>query len=187
MPYTELHPYGIRPIEHTTIHAGGRDPNYIRSMFPGVAIVVHHTAGTDSRAYGENNPRNVSYHLLIGRYAGKIEVHQYGSLLRLAAFHAGFGVLWDPSQNLNGWSIGIEVEGPPFDALLLNRAAYLTACVMDYCRRQNLEAFPIAHKHVDPNKQDPSFSWVGFIRMVGRYLYPRTMPTFDPHPIDGFA
>lgn len=133
-------------------------------------IVLHATAGTNSLNWlsttsPDNNP--VSIHRLIAKD---------GTIYKIVsdehvAYHAGpavVGRLPTTSQNINNWSLGIELENlndghDPYPDRQLD------ACVLQVAEWIGMYGFiPIvAHTWIQSNKRDPAgFDWPEFYRRL---------------------
>jgi N-acetyl-anhydromuramyl-L-alanine amidase AmpD len=142
-------------------------------------LIIHATDGKDSRetlVYGDG--RGVGAHYLIGRYDGLPEIVIYKLAPESACVNgAGFGKLGSYDGNINDIALQVEIEGPPFDALLLSQAALLCAEIIG--RRytmmgEQLEEF--THKVLDKRKDDPTFDVIGFKTAMWSYIEERQRP-----------
>ncbi len=132
-------------------------------------LVIHHTAGTDSRAYLANNPLKSSSTYVVGNYPDcGLRVYKYMSETSAAPYTQGFGSIstLDTGEEINRASISIETEGPPFDPQVVDATATLAASILRYWAKQGRELLLIGHKHIDARKQDPAFSWQEFCKRV---------------------
>ena len=132
-------------------------------------LVMHHTAGTDSRDYLHQNDRGVSCHYLVGQYDDvgiNPRVHKYAgeaSQITHTQFFSTIGVI----QNPNPWAISIEMEGPPIDSNVQDEAATLAASIMRYWRGRGIDLLLLGHKHIDrQGKVDPALDWGAFCKTV---------------------
>jgi N-acetyl-anhydromuramyl-L-alanine amidase AmpD len=148
-----------------------------------LVLMLHHTAGTDSRSYGADNPRGVSYTYLTGAYpdTGNVpRVYKYFSETNAAPQAQGGGKLGGLPYNLNTHSITIEVEGlggaVPFRADVLDCAAKLAASIIkDWHDRVGRNLVLLGHDHTDlwtrPGRHsDPHFDWSRFAQQVYAFV-----------------
>jgi hypothetical protein len=139
-------------------------------------LVVHHTAGRDSREYLAQNPVNSSSTYLIGEYpdlGGAVRVYKYMSEATAAPYTQGFGSLGGyplrpeiPHDNINRRCVSIEIEGPPISAKLQQEAAKLAGSILRYWRGQGRHLLLVGHKHIDDRKIDPDLNWGQFVAQV---------------------
>jgi len=132
-------------------------------------LVLHHTAGKDSRAYLQQNALGVSCHYLIGLYpdAGiNPRIYKYASETTQQTYTQGFSTIGTVT-NLNPYSVSIEIEGPPIDSNVLDEAATLAASILRYWHNLGIDLLLIGHKHVDrQGKQDPNCDWTDLCRTI---------------------
>lgn len=147
---------------------GNRTPDDLR------LLVIHHTAGTDSRSYLARNALNSSTTYLVGSYpdAGGVRVYKYMSESSSAPFTQGFGSIGSVA-NINRSSIAIECEGgvPQSNGELflpdvVEQSAILAASILRYWSARGIDLLLVAHKHVDKRKSDPAFDWSDFCKLV---------------------
>jgi len=134
-------------------------------------LVIHHTAGTDSRAYLKRNPKRVSTHYLIGNYDdGRARrVYKYASEVRECTHTQGFGTIGGyTAGNINDVCISIEIEGPPIDDPLMLAAADLARSIIDTWRGLGVELLMLRHKDIDTQKSDPALQWNNFCQLTYR-------------------
>ncbi len=136
-------------------------------------LVIHHTAGTDSRAYLASNPINSSSTYLLGNYPDcGLRVYKYMSEAHAAPYTQGFGSIstLDTAEEINKASISIEVEYDPaigvVDPDAFDATATLAASILRYWAKQGRELLLIGHRHLDARKSDPAFSWQEFCKLV---------------------
>lgn len=145
-------------------------------------LVIHHTAGVDSRLYLANNPLKSSTTYLVGAYADtgwQPRVYKYMSETFAAPYTQGFGSIGDEDTPLeiNAAAIAIEVEGgvkQPDGTLFLEgvveESAKLAASILRYWASRGVHLLLLGHKHIDPRKHDPSFLWTPFCQSVYRQV-----------------
>lgn len=140
-----------------------------------LVLMLHHTAGTDSRRYLASNDRGVSSTYLVGAYpdtGNAPRVYKYFSETLAAPQAQGYGILGGLPHNLNIHAISIEVEGPPFtDDLLAAAAKCAASIVKDWHDRVGRNLVVLGHDHTDdwhrPGRHtDPSFDWSRFLQQV---------------------
>ena len=143
---------------------------------PGVKpkfMVIHHTAGSDSRKYLWQNERGVSTHYLLGVYpdAGITpRVYKYASETLEQTFTQGFSTI-GTDTNPNPESISLELEGPPIQPQVRVEAAKLVASILRYWAGRGVSLLLIGHKHIDTQgKQDPDLPWTAWCSDVYRQV-----------------
>ncbi len=135
-------------------------------------LVVHHTAGRDSRRYlvEPTDGRQVSTHYLVGAYPDTREqprIYKYGSEEHDAMYTQGNGRIGRlAGRNPNDVAIAFEIEGPPFKSGVIEAAATLARVVLDYWNAKGKDPLLIRHLDLDPAKRDPAFDWLRFCRLV---------------------
>jgi N-acetyl-anhydromuramyl-L-alanine amidase AmpD len=141
-------------------------------------LVVHHTAGTDSRLYLRKNALQSSTTYLIGAYEDtgyKPRVYKYMSETFAAPYTQGFGSIAedDTPLEINKAAIAIEVEGGVkqkdgtlFLEGVITESAILAASIIKYWRDRGIDLLLVGHKHIDERKQDPAFPWSAFCKEV---------------------
>lgn len=138
----------------------GRTPRY---------LVIHHTAGTDSRAYLQKNNRGVSCHYLVGLYGDASinpRVYKFASETTKITYTQGFSSI-GPVNDPNPWAISIEMEGPPINDNVIDETATLAASIIRYWRQKSVELLLVGHKHIDrTGKVDPALDWCAFCKTV---------------------
>ncbi len=132
-------------------------------------LVLHHTAGTDSRAYLRENALGVSCHYLIGLYpnAGiNPRIYKFASESTQQTYTQGYSTIGTTS-NMNPFSVSIEIEGPPIDSNVLDEAATLAASILRYWYERGVDLLLIGHKHVDrQSKIDPATPWTALCKTI---------------------
>lgn len=132
-------------------------------------LVIHHTAGSDSRKYLWKNPRGVSTHYLLGIYADAgpaPRTYKFASESSKQTFTQGYssiGIIDNP----NPMSISIEIEGPPLAHDVIGEAARLAGAIRRYWSEHGVDLLLIGHKHIDTQgKTDPQLNWDAFCEQV---------------------
>lgn len=140
-------------------------------------LVIHHTAGTDSREYLWSNPLKSSSTYLVGKYPDTgLRVYKYMSETTAAPYTQGFGSIGplDTANEVNRASISIETEfNPklgPVDPDVFDATAKLAASILRYWSSKNIDLVLIAHKHIDSRKQDPAWDWGDFCKRTYGYM-----------------
>lgn len=140
-----------------------------------LVLMLHHTAGKDSRRYLANNPLGVSATYCVGSYPdtdNKPRVYKYMSERTGVPYTQGFGKLGGLRANLNQHSISIEVEGPPFSDELLSAAAKLAASILkDWHDNRQRCLVVLGHDHTDDyfradRHTDPHWDHTRFLQQV---------------------
>jgi N-acetyl-anhydromuramyl-L-alanine amidase AmpD len=136
-------------------------------------LVMHHTAGTDSRKYLWKNPKGVSTHYLIGIYpdAGPVpRIYKYATEGSQFTFTQGFSRI-GPDEDPNNRCISIEMEGPPVHQFVIDEAAKLAGSILRYWANKGRHLLLIGHRHIDLNgKLDPAVDWSHFCQRVYHYF-----------------
>jgi N-acetyl-anhydromuramyl-L-alanine amidase AmpD len=148
-----------------------------------LVLMLHHTAGKDSRAYLANNPLGVSATYLVGAYAdtGNVpRVYKYMSERTAVPYTQGFGSLGGLPKNLNQHSISIEVEGlggaTPFREDVLAAAAKLAASIIkDWHDARHRNLVLLGHDHTDAyyrngRHNDPHWDHTRFNQQVYAFV-----------------
>lgn len=120
-------------------------------------LMLHHTAGVDSRVYLAQNALGVSASYCVGAYpdtGDKPRVYKYLSERTDIPYTQGYGKLGGLPQNLNTHSISIEVEGlggvTPFREDVLTAAAKLAASIIkDWHDARGVNLVLLGHVHTD--------------------------------------
>lgn len=130
-------------------------------------LVLHHTAGTDSRAYLQKNKLGVSAHYLCGSYPDtgpNPVVLKYAGETDDVTYTQGYstiGTVNDP----NPWCISIELEGPPIDPAVQQAGADLAGAILRYWSDRGVDLLLLRHKDIDrQGKIDPTLDWTWFCR-----------------------
>lgn len=133
-------------------------------------LVIHHTAGTDSREYLQNNSKKSSSTYLVGEYpdADGVRVYKYMSETTAAPYTQGFGTIGPLSNGakVNRAAISIEMEGPPLTPGVIQETAKLAASILRYWSAKGVDLVLIGHKHIDGRKHDPALDWGDFCKLV---------------------
>jgi hypothetical protein len=142
-------------------------------------LVLHHTAGTDSRTYLADNPNNASATYLVGAYpdtANAPRVYKYMSERTATPYTQGFGSLGGLRYGPNSAAISIEVEGlgggSPFRPDVLTAAAKLGASIVkDWHDSRQRNLLVIGHDHLDSyyrkdRHNDPHWDWTRVIQQL---------------------
>jgi hypothetical protein len=128
-------------------------------------LVIHHSAGSDSRAYLRDNP-NVGCHYLVGAYPDTLwipRIYKYASEANAVTYTQGYGSIGGYDGNPNDIAASIEVEGgPDFRDGVIDLAARLARTILN--RRRN--ALMLRHLDIDDRKIDPSFDWLAWCYKV---------------------
>ncbi len=164
------------PTEHLYTNSAGQKVYWIDTAAKGKRsaadlrlLVIHHTAGTDSRAYLAENPLKSSSTYLVGKYPDcGLRVYKYMTEGTSAPYTQGFGSIstLDTAEEINRASISIEIEGPPIDPQVVDASALLAASIIRYWAEQGRDLLLIGHRHIDSRKSDPAFSWTDFCKLV---------------------
>lgn len=165
----------VIPVTPAYVNNMGQDIFWIdganagtRTEKQALVLMMHHTAGTDSRRYLADNPLNVSATYCIGEYPdtnNKPRIYKYMSERTGVPYTQGFGKLGGLPHNLNTHSISIEVEGPPFSPELLAAAAKLAASIIkDWHDNRGRNLVLLGHDHTDDyyrngRHNDPHWDW----------------------------
>ena len=131
-------------------------------------LVIHHTAGTDSRQHLIENKDLVSCHYLMGFYPdvpGGLRTYKFASEHLERTHTQGLGRI-GPWTKLNDVSVSFEIEGPPFRGDVLEMSARVVAASMIHWRRNGMDPLIVGHKHTDKRKHDPAFAWNPFVSRV---------------------
>lgn len=136
-------------------------------------LILHHTAGRDSREYLWDNELGVSTHYLIGTYPDTAlmpRIYKFGSETNDVAYTQAFssiGLLRDP----NNFCISIELEGPPIAPAVIETGATLAASIISYWSARDVDLVLLRHRDIDrQNKIDPTLGWTAFCREVYRQV-----------------
>lgn len=150
------------------------DPGVLEPLL----IVLHATAGRDSRVWLQSNPRGVSVHRLIAKNGTIYKMADDLAICRHVGFSAWHDVgIGGALPNLNRYALGIEIEN------LNNGADPYMAGQYEMAARQCVEwlgrfgPLPIVgHGEIDTQgKRDPrGWDWLRFWRLV-RALMPRVV------------
>lgn len=135
-------------------------------------FVVHHTDGVDSREYGRNNARRVSYHYLVGSYAdaGGLRLYKYASEIQMCTHTQGYGSIGRYlGYNINDYAVSMEIEGPPFTVELINYAARAAGSILRGWRQRGTPLIMVPHLILDKNKEDPAFDWHNWCQLVYKH------------------
>lgn len=167
-------------------------PSGKRTEDQALLLVLHHTAGSDSRAWlAGASPSPVSATYLVGAYpdtGNKPRIYKYMSERTGVPFTQGYGVLGGlPTVNPNMHAISIEIEGPPFrDDVLAAAATLAAAIVVDWHEARNKNLLIIGHDHLDdwdrPDRHtDPHFDWSEFLADVyAQCIFDKTVMGWRP-------
>lgn len=146
-----------------------------RAESDALVLMMHHTAGRDSRRYLADNPLGVSATYLVGAYAdtgNAPRIYKYMSERTAVPYTQGYGKLGGLPRNLNQHSISIEVEGPPFSDALLAAAAKLAGSILkDWHDARGYNLVLLGHDHTDDyyrrdRHTDPHYDWTRFAQQV---------------------
>lgn len=158
-----------------------------------VAIVIHSTAGKDSRGWLKKNPRGVSAHVLI---------RKDGTVIRLvpdneAAHHAGFARLIVRGRAIdrtttpdpNRVTLGLELENlndgrDPYPEAQLEALGWQLA---EWVTRHPAARL-VLHREIDTQgKTDPAgLTWPDIYRAMAAWLAPH-QPALPPAPPEGIT
>lgn len=143
-------------------------------------LMMHHTAGTDSRRWlGGQAPDPVSVTYLVGAYADtgqQPRIYKYMSERTATPYTQGFGSLGGLPGGLNTACISIEVEGPPFLQPVLDCAAKLAASIIkDWHDARGRNLLLLGHDHTDnyyrkDRHTDPWWDHTRFNQMVYGFI-----------------
>jgi len=132
-------------------------------------LVLHHTAGVDSRQYLLNNPGRVSSHYLVGDYDANRarRIYKYASEIRECTHTQGLGSIGGYALgNINDVCVSIEVEGPPIDPALRLYVAKLARSIIDGWAALGVSLTMLRHRDIDHRKPDPAMDWTKFCQEV---------------------
>lgn len=142
-------------------------------------LVMHHTAGVDSRRYLADNPLDSSATYLVGAYVdtgNAPRIYKYMSERTDAPYTQGFGSLGGLKRGPNAAAISIEVEGmggaAPFREDVLAAAAKLAASIIkDWHDARDRNLLLIGHDHLDSyyrkdRHDDPHWDHTRFTQQV---------------------
>lgn len=128
-------------------------------------LIIHHTAGVDSRKYLWQNDLGVSAHYLVGIYrdtGGAVRVYKYAGEASEYTYTQGFSTI-GPITDPNKWCISIEMEGPPIPPAVFTASARLAWSILRYWASRGHPLVMLGHRHIDRRgKQDPAVDWQAF-------------------------
>lgn len=148
-----------------------------------LVLMLHHTAGVDSRKYLASNALNVSSTYLVGAYAdtgNAPRIYKYFPETTAAPQAQGYGVLGGLPHNLNIHAITLEIEGmggnTPFRDDVLDCAAKLAASILkDWHDRVGRNLVVLGHDHTDAftrqgRHTDPHWDHLRFNQKMYAYV-----------------
>jgi N-acetyl-anhydromuramyl-L-alanine amidase AmpD len=160
--YTNPSGQGIFWIDgaNTAPRPDGRKPS---------VLVIHDTAGTDSRQYLANNDRGVSAHYLVGEYPDCTgpRIYKYASEAKRITHTQGPGRLGGiRASNINEVAISIEIETPMLSSSSLSYAALLAQEVLRGWQQVGVDLIMLPHRIIQADKYDPRLNWSRWCTMV---------------------
>jgi hypothetical protein len=148
-------------------------------------LVLHHTAGSDSRRWlAGDAPNTVSATYLVGAYADtqyRPRIYKYMSERTKVPYTQGFGSIGGLRPAMNTHCISIEVEGPGpiteanplgFSSDLLGTTATLAASILaDWHNTRGRSLLVVGHDHIDRYDRkgrhtDPHYDWTKMLQMI---------------------
>lgn len=161
MGYFFTPPLSIKDVPADDAHKGGIRRGYR-------AIVIHATGGTNSAAWlSTTSDPPVSIHRLITKRGQIIKIVPDDEV----AWHAGpakVGRLPTPTETINNWSLGIELENLN-DGRDIYPLPQIESCVLQVREWWGLYGpIPfVSHSAIQTNKHDPlGFPWPEFYRRL---------------------
>src|SRR3712207_6509410 len=165
------------PTSPLYTNASGQDIYWIeganapkRSQPGGVELlVIHDTAGSDSRDYLRSNARRVSATYLVGTYrdTNGPRIYKYMSEANNAPQTQGPALVGGiRASNCNEVSVSIEIEEASLDKPTIATAALLAAEILRGWRERGRYLVMVPHHIIQGDKSDPRLDWHAWCEQV---------------------
>ena len=165
------------PTEPLYVNAAGQPIFWIEGAnvgtraraHPPSVLVIHDTAGTDSREYLRKNDRGVSCHYLVGLYADTpgARIYKYASEALNTTHTQGPGRLGGiRASNINDVAISVEIELSSLNAEVIGTAARLCREIIRGWQERGRQLVMLPHHIIQADKSDPRLDWRAFCQAV---------------------